>query len=99
MGVNGGKAAGFVAADVTGDALSAVKDLDGQGGVTSLDLPVNQGIGRAVVMTIDLDVIVDVDAGFFPLGEVIGFGGQRMQGRAVELEKPCGADAGPGGRA
>ena len=44
-------------------------------------------------MTLDLDVVINVDAGLFPLGEVIGFGGQRMQGRAVELEKPCGAAA------
>src|ERR1700680_3204267 len=93
MGIDGGKPTGFVAADVTGDALAAVKDLDDHGGITSLDLPVNQGMRCAVVVALDLDVVIDVHASLFPLGEVIGLGGQRMQGRAVELDKPCGAAA------
>jgi hypothetical protein len=34
-------------------------------------------------MPVDLDVIVDVDAGFFPFGERVGHGGQGPQGRSL----------------
>ena len=69
MRIDGRMAADLGAAGMTGDALAAVEDLDGHGGVAHVELAVEQSIRNAVVVPFDFDVIVDVDARLFPLGK------------------------------
>src|SRR5215813_14265387 len=72
----GGMAATAVGgAGVRGDAPVLVEDLDGRGGETGLHLARDERVRDAVVMAIDLDVIIDVDAGLLPFGEFISLGG------------------------
>ena len=67
MLVDGGGFIGQEAADVRSHALAAVKDLDrGERRADFHHLP-GQHVGHTVVVTIDLDVIVDVDARRRPL--------------------------------
>jgi hypothetical protein len=40
----------------------------------------HQGIGNGVVMPFNIDVIVDIDLGTFPLGVLIRCGRKRAQG-------------------
>ena len=42
-----------------GDALARVKDLDGHGGKARFQLLARKLVGNAVIMTVDLDVIID----------------------------------------
>jgi len=41
-------------------------------------------VGDAVVVTVDLDMVVDADSGLFPLGILIGYGRQSFEGRFIE---------------
>src|SRR5713226_6042163 len=49
-----------------GDALAAMEDLDGRRGQAGVDVCVDQRVGDGVVMAVELDVIVDADAGADP---------------------------------
>ena len=48
------------AARMGGDALAAVEYFDGGRGVTGFELLARELIGNTVVMTVDLNVIIDV---------------------------------------
>ena len=50
-----------------------------------LDALVHELVGDGVVVVLDGDVVVDVDGGVAPLGQLVARGGQRAQERAVEL--------------
>jgi len=41
-------------------------------------------VGDAVVVTVDLDMVVDVDSGLFPLGILIGYRRQRLEDGFIE---------------
>ena len=73
-----------MSAQVTGDALPAVEELDGALGVSGVELVPDEGVGDGVVVALEFDVIVDVHADLFPLGEDVGLGAQRPQRRAVD---------------
>ena len=60
---------------MTGNALTSMEDLHGHGGVAHIELPVNQSVGDAVVVAFDFNVVIDIDAHFFPFGKRVGFGG------------------------
>ena len=74
---HGGMAPEQVGAHVAGDALSAVEELDGALGVSGVELAPDEGVRDGVVVAFELDVIVDVHADLFPLGEDVGLGWQR----------------------
>ena len=95
VGGVGGVAAADVAADVGGDALAAVEDLDGRRGQPRIDVLVDERVGDGVVVPVQLDVIVDVDARVdLPLAVDERLGGQRPEGGLVEPREelaPAGA--------
>src|SRR5262245_23311129 len=84
-----------IVADVRGHALAAMEDLDGGGGATGIDELVQELIGDGVVMAVDVDVVVDVDAGVDrPLAQGEGLGRERTERGLIELEEqvaPAGA--------
>ena len=70
---------------VRGDPPALEKDLDDGGGEADLDALMQELIGDAVVVVVDGDVVVDVDAGVEPVGELVAGRRQRAQQRTVEL--------------
>ena len=86
---------GLMAAGVRSYALAAVKDLyRGQGRADLHHLP-GQYVGHAVVVAVELDVIVDVDARRRPLLELIAFLRQRPQRRPVQFLEQAGPTTRP----
>src|SRR5215510_12053259 len=75
IGVDGRMATDLRAARMTGNTLTAVKDLDAHRGITHIELTMEQSVGDAVVMPFDFNVVIDVDARFFPFGKGVRFGG------------------------
>jgi hypothetical protein len=68
----------LVASDVTGHPFVFVKTLQGTERDAHIELFLDQQIGYAVVMSVDFDVIVDIDTGLFPLGVLIWANRQRF---------------------
>ena len=56
--------------------------LDGAGCGPQLELLVHEGVGDRVIMPAGnvtvLDVVIDIDGDFFPLGQFVTLGGQRL---------------------
>jgi len=74
-----------------GDALAEPEDLDGRCREAHVDgcALVHQCEGDRVIVTVDLDVIVDVDTGDLPLAVREGRGGQGPQRLSFDLlEEP-----------
>jgi hypothetical protein len=95
MLVDGGGFIRQVAADARSHALATVKDLyRGQGRADLHQLP-GQHVGHAVLVEVELDVIVDVDARRRPLLEFKAFLRQRPQRRPVQLLKQAGPTTRP----
>ena len=61
MLVLGGMARAAVAADMDGDAIATMEQLDAVGGDAGLQFLPDQGVGRRVIEPMHLNVIVDVD--------------------------------------
>src|SRR5205823_2713667 len=78
-----------------GDALAAVEDLDGGRGQARVDVFVDERVGDGVVMAVELDVIVDVDAGTdLPLAVDEGLRRQRAERGLIQpFEKVAAAGA------
>ena len=91
-----GKRGGAVAdeaARVTGHTQAFMKDFDGGGGETDVDLLAGQLVRDAVEVAVGRDMIIEIDLQFAPLTDFITFGGKRPQGRFVEGGKLAGACA------
>ena len=67
----GDVAALVVTAQVRGDALVLREDLNGGAREAHLDDLTGQLVGHGVVVTLDLDVVVNVDLGGSPGGELV----------------------------
>ena len=93
VGRIGGVDALPVAADVDRDAPVPVEDLDRCGGDPDIDLAAGQGVGDAVEAAAGLHVVVDVDSGPAPLGELVAPGGQGPRRRTVQILEPAQAAA------
>ena len=52
-------------------------------GEPHIELVFHQGIRDGVIMPLDIDMVIDIDAGAFPLGVFIRLGRQGTQCRAV----------------
>ena len=66
VGGVGGVAATDDTARMRTDALAAMEDLDGGRGQAGVDVFVEERVGDGVVMAVELDVVVDADAGADP---------------------------------
>ena len=67
---------GTTAAQMRGDALALVEDLDGARGQARLDLLADEAVRHGVVVALDVDVVVERDAAQAPLGVDVGLGRQ-----------------------
>src|SRR5439155_12905150 len=75
---------GRVVPGVGGDAQAAMEAFDGRGREADVEDLVDEGVRDRVVVAVDLDVIVDVDASDLPLAVDERRGRQGAQRRAVE---------------
>jgi hypothetical protein len=89
VGGVGGVLASDEAPGMGGDALAAMKDFDGRRGQAGVDVLVHERGGDGVVMAVQFDVIVDVDAGAdLPVAVDEGFRGERAERGLIQaLEK------------
>ena len=83
----GGEAPAAAAAHVAGHALPVVEDLDEARREDDLNLFAGQLVGHRVAVALELDVVIDVHAGAPSRVAAVGLGGQRQEGRRVELEE------------
>ena len=67
------------------DPRAALEDLDRRRRETHVERLVHERIRDRVVVAIDLDVVIDVDAGLQPVGMDEALGRQRLQGGAIQL--------------
>ena len=79
MFIQGREAAWLVTAPMSGHAFALVEELDGRVREPHVHRLMNQGIGDAVVVVVNLNMVVDVHLGLLPLGEDEGFSRQRFQ--------------------
>jgi hypothetical protein len=76
-----------VGAEVARHAGALVEEFHHPGTHTHLELVLDERIGHRIVVAVDFHVIINVDAGTFPLGVFIGLSRQGLQGGAVECRK------------
>jgi len=76
------------------DASPTVVDGDGGGASVDLDLGADQAVRHGVVVGVDRDVVVDVDAGFLHLGVAVRDARQGLECRSVEAFEELSARAG-----
>ena len=84
VGRVGGVPARRVIAPMGGDALAAMEELDGRRADPRVHDFVDEGIGHGVVVAVELDVVVDVDARHGPLAVDERLGRQRPQRGVIE---------------
>src|ERR1700730_13804423 len=72
-----------------------MKDFNCSTGEARLHLLTGKLVGNAVVMTVDLDVVINVGADGFPTGDQVSFGGQRLESGTVHFDEQGGASALP----
>jgi len=77
-----------------GHPVSFVETLHRRLGNADIHLLAAQAVGNAVEVAIEIDVVVNVDAGLFPLGVLIGCFGQGLERGAVQFLEPACAAAG-----
>src|SRR5437867_9724684 len=81
-----GEAAADVAAAMRGDATAVAEDLDHRRGGADVDALADERVRDAVVVMVELDVVVDVDAdGGLPRGDVEAARRQRPQRGPVKV--------------
>ena len=71
VGIDGGVSAPGLAADMTGDAGAAVKQLDGAGRQPGIDLLPGKAVGHRVVMAHEFNVIVDAHLEQLPFSKLV----------------------------
>lgn len=90
-----GVLAADIAAGMTAHALAPVEDLDGAHARAHVDDLVHERVRDGVVVPVQLDVVVDVDAGRLPLPVDERLGGARAEDGPVHaLEELAAAGAG-----
>ena len=74
----------LVRVDMGSHPAASEEGFHGVLGEPDIELLFDQCIGHRVVMAIDLDVIVDVDPGLFPVGIDLGLNRERLQRRFIQ---------------
>jgi hypothetical protein len=83
-----------VASRMARDSLAAVEYLDGARRDAGVDLLADQRVRHRIEKTLDLDMVVDADAGEAPFGILVILLWQRLHGRPLDrLEQLASADA------
>src|SRR5271169_2801399 len=72
-------------AQMNGDALAFMENLDAAGGQPRLDLGAGEAVGDGIIVGVDVDVIVDIDPAHAPRAVLIGLAGERLERWAVDL--------------
>src|SRR6202789_548481 len=72
-------------AQMNGDALAFMENLDAAGGQPRLDLGAGEAVGDGIIVGVDVDVIVDADPAHAPLAIFVRLTGQRLERRAIDL--------------
>ncbi len=72
-------------AEMAHDPAAAMEQFDGARSDACADRLPSQAMGDGVVVLVDLDVIVDADPTFLPLGVFVGLRRQRREGWLVDL--------------
>jgi hypothetical protein len=80
-------------ARVCGDTLAAVQDLDAVAGDACIHFLTNQAVRHAVIVVVDLDVVINVDAALLERGDLVPARRQCTQRRSVEPFEPFPAIA------
>jgi hypothetical protein len=93
MFLESGEAARPPTAPVGRHALAVLKEFDGLVGQTHVQLLVNELIRSAVEVVLHRHMIVNVDLGLGPVGQLEGRGGQRQQPAFFQRLKPTVARA------
>ncbi len=75
----GGVSAGRGVLSMAGHPLALVEDLHDGVGDAEADLLVDQGVGHRVKVAVHLHVIVDMDLGLLPAGQLVAVGGKRRK--------------------
>lgn len=70
---------------VASDTSSMVQDLDCTDGKPHFNFFVDVGMWDAVVVPVNLDVIIQIDPRFLPLGELVALGGEWSQCRPIQF--------------
>jgi len=69
---------------VSGHALATEEDLHGGRCEACPDVMTDESVRDAVVVPVDIDVVVEGDGAFLPLGINVGIGGQRSHRWTIE---------------
>src|SRR6202041_2341969 len=72
-------------AQMNGDALALMENLDAAGGQPRLDLGAGEAVGDRIIVGVDVDVIVDPDPGQAPLAVFVRLVRPRLGRRAIAL--------------
>lgn len=83
--VNGRVAAFERAAHMAGNPAATMEQLDDRDGQAHVDLLARKAVRDRVVVTADVDVIVDADGSYFPFGVLVARCRQGLHGGLVEL--------------
>jgi hypothetical protein len=84
MAGKGGEARSQRRAQVRGDALSVLEDFDGARRQAHFHRLADQGMGDGVIVTLDFDVIVEMDLGLLPGRVFVALHRQRPQHRFLD---------------
>lgn len=84
----GGMGSAPIAAGMTSHPAATGEDFHGGGGNAGLHLLPHQGMGHAVVMTVDFNVIIDVDAAALEVGDLVRQRRQGLEGGPVQRFEP-----------
>ncbi len=88
MLLEGSELAGLKAPHVGCHPLSLVKELHRALGEPHVQFDVNERVWSAVIVLIDGHVVIDVDLGFLPNGQLVRLGRQRQQDGLFVMFKP-----------
>ena len=88
---DGGGLIVLVAARMRSDALAAMEDFHGGHRRPNFHQLPGQCLGHTVVVAVELDVIVDIDARRIPLVKFVPFRGQGSQGGPIDLGEQTGS--------
>jgi len=72
-------------AQMNGDALAVMENLDAAGGQSRLDLGAGEAVEDRIIMGVDVDVIVDAHPAHAPLAVFVRLVRQRVERRAIDL--------------